>query len=88
MHRPVPLANSATIVVVVLSLICWVFVTVLPDFSFWIANSWFHMINLDIVQASQPVGFETAILGVISLGIVTWIAFYAFAEIYNRFTKK
>jgi len=31
MHRPVPLANSATIVVVALSLICWVFVTVLPE---------------------------------------------------------
>jgi len=88
MHRPVPLANSATIVVVALSLICWVFVTVLPDFSFWIANSWFHMINLDVVRANQPVDFGTTILGAISLGIVTWIAFYAFAEIYNRFTRR
>lgn len=83
MHRPVALANAATIVVVALSLICWLFVTVLPDFSFWIANSWFHMINLDVVRASQPVDIGTAILGAISLGIVTWIALYAFSQIYN-----
>mgnify|MGYP001567645091 CR=1 FL=1 len=88
MHRPVPLANSATIVVVALSLICWVFVTVSPDFSFWIANSWFHMINLDVVRANQSVNFGTAIIGAISLGVVTWIAFYAFAEIYNRLIKR
>lgn len=88
MHRPVALANAATIVVVALSLLCWVFVTVLPDFSFWIANSWFHMINLDVVRADKAVDFITAILGAISLGIVTWIAFYAFAEIYNRLIKR
>lgn len=88
MHRPVQLANSAAIVVIALSLICWVFVTILPDFSFWIASSWFHMINLDVVRANQPVGFGTAILGAISLGIVAWIAFYTFAEIYNRLIKR
>jgi len=46
------------------------------------------MINLDVVRANQPVDFGTTILGAISLGIVTWIAFYAFAEIYNRFTRR
>lgn len=88
MHRPVALANSAAIVVVALSLLCWIFVTILPDFSFWIANSWFHMINLDVVRANQPVDLGTAILGAISLGIVTWVAFFAFAGIYNRLIKR
>lgn len=88
MHRPVQLANAATIVVIAFSLICWLFVVVLPDFSFWVANSWFHMINLDVVRANQPVSFVTAILGAISLGVVTWASFYAFAEIYNRLIKK
>lgn len=88
MHNPVRLANAATIVTVAGSLICWVFVTVAPDFSFSIANSWFHMINLDVVRASQPVDFGTAIVGAFSLGVVTWVAFYAFAKIYNNLAKK
>jgi len=88
MHNPVRLANAATIVAVAGSLICWVFVTVAPDFSFGIANSWFHMINLDMVRATQPVDFGTAILGAFSLGVVTWAAFYAFANIYNNLAKK
>ncbi|MBI2049437.1 hypothetical protein HYT32_00775 [Candidatus Roizmanbacteria bacterium] len=88
MHNPVRLANAATIVVVVASFICWAFVTVAPDFSFSIANSWFHMINLDVVRTSQPVDFGTAIVGAFSLGVVTWIAFYAFAKIYNNLAKK
>ncbi|OGH40419.1 MAG: hypothetical protein A3B41_02830, partial [Candidatus Levybacteria bacterium RIFCSPLOWO2_01_FULL_37_26] len=78
MHNPVRLANAATIVAVVGSFICWVLVTVAPDFSFSIANSWFHMINLDAMRASQAVDFGTAIVGAFSLGIVTWLAFYAF----------
>ena len=88
MHNPVRLANAATIVVVAASLICCVLVTVAPDFSFSIANSWFHMINLDVVQEDQPVDFGTAIVGAFSLGVVTWVAFYAFAEVYNRLAKK
>jgi len=88
MHNPVRLANAATIVVVAGSFICWLFVIVAPDFSFGIANSWFHMINLDMVRATQPVDFGTAILGAFSLGVVTWAAFYAFANIYNNLAKK
>lgn len=88
MHNPVRLANAATIVTVAVSFICWVFVTVAPDLSFGIANSWFHMINLDVVRLSQPVDFGTAIVGAFSLGVVAWTAFYSFAKIYNNLGKK
>ena len=88
MHNPVRLANAAAIVAVALSLVCWVFVTVAPDFTFGLANSWFHMINLDAVRMTQAVDFGTAIVGAISLGIVAWAAFYAFAKIYNNLGKK
>lgn len=88
MHNPVRLANAATIVVVAGSFICWVLTSVAPDFLFGLANSWFHMINLDVVRSSQPVDFGTAIIGAFSLGVVTWAAFYAFAKIYNNLAKK
>lgn len=88
MHNPVRLANAATIVAVAASIVCWIFVTVAPDLSFDIANSWFHMINLDVVRATQSVDFGTAIIGALSLGVVTWAVFYAFAQTYNRLTKK
>lgn len=88
MHKPVSLANAATIIVVVASFICWILASVAPDFLFGLANSWFHMISLDTVRSSQPVDFGTAFVGAVSLGVVTWVAFYAFAEIYNKLTKK
>lgn len=87
MLKSVPFANAATIVVVASSVICWLATVIAPDFIFGLTNSWFHMINLDVVRLSQSASFGGALIGFVTLGVVTWIAVYAFAEIYNKLQK-
>lgn len=81
-------ATAATIVVVAASFVCWVATLVAPDFAFSVANSWMHMINLDAVRMSSAASFGEAIVGFISLGLITWVTVYAVIEVYNRLAKK
>lgn len=88
MIKSIPFANAAAIVAVAASFVCWIATVVAPDFVFSLANSWFHMINLNAVKLSSSASFGEAVVGFISLGVFTWIVVYAFAEIYNRLVNK
>ena len=81
-------ANAATIVTVIVSFVCWVITVILPDFAFNVANSWFHMINLDAVRTNTTASLEEAFFGFLTLGIVVWVTTYGFVEIHNRLIKK
>ena len=81
-------ANSSAIVAVTAAFVCWLITATLPDFAFSVANSWFHMINLDSVRMNSTANFGETFFGFVSLGITVWVAIYSFAEIYNRLAKK
>lgn len=81
-------ANAATIVVIVISFICWVTTTVAPDFAFSVASSWTHMINLNAIRTNSTASLGGALFGFVSLGVITWVSVYAVVEIYNRLAKK
>ncbi len=81
-------ANAAAIIAVVASFVCWVTTLVAPDLAFSVASSWTHMINLDAVRMSSTANFGEAIIGFVSMGVVVWVAVYAFAELYNKLSKK
>lgn len=87
MIKSIPFANAAAMVAVGLSAICWVLTLVAPDFVFGVANSWFHMINLDAVRMSGTSSFGEALIGFVSLGAVTWVSAYVFTECHNYFVK-
>jgi len=87
MIKSIPFANAAAVVAVGLSFICWVLTLVAPDLVFGIASSWSHMINLDVVRLATTATFGEALIGFVTLGVVTWVVVYAFSEAYNRLAK-
>ena len=88
MITSIPFANAATVVAVGLYVVCRVLFLAVPDFLYSVAQSWFHTISIESMQATAPLDFGAFILGGISLAVVTWVTVYAFAEIYNRLLKK
>ncbi|OGD87681.1 hypothetical protein A2870_03145 [Candidatus Curtissbacteria bacterium RIFCSPHIGHO2_01_FULL_41_11] len=87
MHKPVALANAATIVGLGIYVACRVLTLVAPGLVFAVGRSWFHAIELESVQSATPIGIGTFLLGAITLSALIWITFYAFAQVYNRLAK-
>ena len=87
MHNPVRLANAATVVSLGLYVVCRVVSLVAPEFLFNIAQSWFHTFSTELMRAPVPFDIGTFIFGGITLAVVVWATFYAFAEVYNRLAK-
>lgn len=88
MIKSVPFANAATVVVLVLYIVCRVLSLAAPDFLFGIGQSWFHTFSLESVRATVPMDLGIFIFGAVTLVVVTWITAYATIELYNRWAKK
>ena len=88
MHNPVRLANAATIVSLGLYVVCRVVSLVAPEFLFNIAQSWFHTFSTELTRVPAPFDIGTFIFGGVTLAVVVWATFYAFASIYNNLAKK
>lgn len=88
MIKSAPFANAATAVTLAFYIICWILVYVAPDLVFSIAGSWFHLVNLDVLRADQVVPLEVGLMGLVSIGVVTWVTTYVWIELYNRWAKK
>lgn len=88
MLKSVSFANAVTSVTVVFYIICILLAYLVPDFLFDIANSWFHGFNLQSVKATTPPPINSAIYGLITMAVVTWITTYVTIELYNRLAKK
>ena len=78
-------ANASAILTGVVYLVCAAFVTILPDLSKSVMQSWFHGIDLEALWTGAPRG--NFILGLVSAIIGTWLVGYLFAWLYNRFNE-
>ncbi|MDP3685201.1 MAG: DUF5676 family membrane protein [bacterium] len=87
MLKPQPFAHAVAAVVGVAYVLCRVIAAVAPQFLFNIGQSWFHTISLEAVRATQPMSLSVFILGLVSSVVLSWIAAYAVATLYNRWAK-
>jgi len=87
MHKPVALANAAAIVGLGLFVACRVLTLIVPGLVFAVGRSWFHTLESELSQSVAPFEVGTFLLGAVSFGAVTWVTFYVFAQVYNRFAK-
>lgn len=81
-------AHAATAVTAVFYVACWILSVVAPDLIFAIANSWIHAISLDSLRTTTTMSFETVLLGLISISLLTWVTTYATIWLYNKWSKK
>ncbi len=81
-------ANAATIVTVVFYVACWLISSLAPDLIFGLSKAWMHSINIESLKATTTISFETVLLGLFSISLLTWITMYATIWLYNQLAKK
>ena len=81
------LASAVATVVGVGYLVCRVVAAVAPEFLFNVGQSWFHTVNLAPLRTTAPMSMGIFILGLVTSVVVSWIAAFATAESYRRWTE-
>lgn len=79
------LANASAVLVAIVYVVCALFVAVLPDLSRAVAGSWFHGIDLESIWTGTPRG--NFVLGLATAVVLSWLAGWVFARVYNKFAK-
>ncbi len=87
MLKPIPFANAFTVVGLGLYVGCRVLSLMVPDLLFSVGQSWFHTFSMNSARVVAPMDIGTFLLGGITLGVLSWVAFYAGAYLYNQFVK-
>lgn len=87
MLKPIVFANSFTVIGLGAYVVCRVLTLIAPDLLFNIGQSWFHTLSLGFVKTVIPMDIGTFLYGAVTLGIFVWIMSYAFAKIYNSFSR-
>lgn len=80
-------ANAASTTTAVVYIVCRVLVGLFPDWSFIVAQSWFHGIELTKLS-TWNLTMGNFILGLVTATIGAWLVSYLFVKIYNYFLKK
>lgn len=88
MIKTTVLANASATVAGAGYIVCRLISAVAPNFLFTVGQSWFHTVNLESVKTTSSMPMGTFILGLLSSIVVTWVAAYAIAELYNRWAKE
>lgn len=70
----------------IISIICGLLLLIAPDFAFTLANYIAH--GADLEKIAKPATFGGVITGTIVVVILSYIAAYVFAELYNRWQKE
>jgi len=85
MIRTIAFANALATVAAAGSVVCAILSLLAPDFVMGIAQTWPHLLNLELIRATTSPGVGSIITGVITFAIVAWLWGYAWAWTYNRF---
>ncbi len=86
-HNPIATANAAAATIAVIYVVCALFFVIAPDLSMAIAKTWFHGIDISLIDA-RIATFGSFILGLVSATVSAWLVGYLFAVIYNKLTEK
>lgn len=78
--------NALAVTTVIVYAACRLLVSLFPDASFAIAQSWFHGIELGKLGA-WDFTFGSFILGIISSAVTAWVVGYIFIKVYRLFNK-
>jgi len=78
-------ANALALTLGFVYVACALLVAVFPDFFRFIATSWFHGWNMEVLWTGVP--RSNFVLGLVSIMVGSWIVGYVFALSYNKFVK-
>lgn len=80
-------ANAATIVSLGFYVVCRILGLIAPELLFNIGRSWFHTFSIDALRGTDTLDLGTFLLGAVSVAVLTWVATYSLAVLYNKLAK-
>jgi hypothetical protein len=83
MLNAIAFANASTVVTAVFYVLIILATYVAPDFVFNIVKSWLNSVKLDSPKAKTVIPIDKAVIGLVSVSIITWITIYAMIWLYN-----
>lgn len=77
-------ASAATLVMALLYVLCMLAILVIPDLLWAMVGTWFHGIALEQMRSADPgVRLDSFVIGLLTLSVITYLSFAAFARLYN-----
>ena len=86
-HDPTSTANALAVTSAILYVFCRIAVSLFPNLSMPIAQSWFHGLEISRVTG-WSLSMGSFVLGLISITIAAWLTGFLFAKVQNYFLKK
>lgn len=78
------LANTLGILGAAYYFLCYLVAATFPELYKTIAQTWFHMLDLELAWREAPSGF---MIGLTSFTFISWVSGWVFAFLYNKLTK-
>lgn len=85
--QPIALAKAFAWMTGIVYSLCALAIIYFPDLAMGIAQSWFHGIDISLIQSFE-VSLESFITGLITSMLAAWLAGYLLAGFYNYFARK
>ena len=86
-HDPTSTANALAVTSAILYVFCRIAVSLFPNLSIPIAQSWFHGLEISRVTG-WSLSMGSFVLGLISITIAAWLTGFLFTKVQNYFLKK
>ena len=86
-HSPISTANAVSVTSAILYVFCRIAVSLFPDLSMSIAQSWFHGLEISKVTG-WSLSLGSFVVGLVSLTVAAWLTGYLFAKVYNYFANR
>lgn len=86
-YSPIAFANATALTIAVVYVVCVGSVLLFPSSAMSIAQSWFHGLDLSKISAFN-VTFWSAIQGLITATIGSWLVGFLFGWSLGKFSKK
>lgn len=78
------LANTLGTLGIVYYLLCYLVATFMPELYKTVAQTWFHMLDLNSFWKEAPSGF---LVGLVSFSSASWISGWVFGKLYNKLSR-
>lgn len=84
--RPSVVGKAVAVFLGIVSVLCWIFVSIAKDGAIWLMNMLTHALDWGSI-AAKPVSFVNGIVGLVVWIVLGYILGALFAYIYNKFVE-
>jgi len=86
--NPLSVGLAAALTLMVINTLCAAVVAIWPDATLNIINSFAHGLDIRAVKSTEPMGLGRFLVGLISIGVIGFIAGAVFSWSHNLLSRR